>query len=157
MLAFSFLTECQIVSNEQKQVPIAEGLYTWPSSHPQLIASKCKACGEVAFPSQGSCPSCTGDATEDVLLSRSGKLWTWTIQHFPPPHPYISPSEKFEPFGVGYIELAEGIRVESRLTVSDPAQLEIGMTMELVIEKYMDAEDGSQLMTYAFAPVHESA
>ena len=135
------------------QVPIKEGLYTWPAAEPQLIASRCTDCGEVAFPKQDGCPNCSSEATEEMLLSRRGSLWTWTIQHFPPPSPpFIGDAESFEPFGVGYIELPEGIRVESRLTESDPAKLEIGMEMELRIEKFKQAEDGSELMTFYFAP-----
>jgi uncharacterized OB-fold protein len=136
-----------------KQAPIREGLYTWPAAEPQLIASRCTDCGEVAFPKQDGCPSCTGRHGEEILLSRRGTLWTWTIQRFPPPSPpFIGDSEHFVPFGVGYIELAEGIRVESRLSESDPAKLEIGMEMELRIEKFTDGKDGTELMTFVFAP-----
>jgi len=145
--------EHRIVNSESERLPIAAGLFTWPSEAPQLIASKCKACGEVAFPKQASCPNCTGDATEEVLLTRRGKLWTWTIQRFPPPPPFIGDRENFVPYGVGYIELPEGIRIESRLTTSDPEALEIGMEMELVVEPFIDGEDGSKLMTFAFQPV----
>jgi uncharacterized OB-fold protein len=147
------MTEPRIVSSTAKQLPIAEGLYTWPSATPQLIASKCTGCGEVAFPKQSSCPNCTRDATEEVLLTRRGKLWTWTIQSFPPPPPYTGDVDDFVPFGVGYIELPEGIRIESRLTTNDPNELEIGMEMELVIEKFKDGEDGQELMTFAYRPV----
>jgi uncharacterized OB-fold protein len=142
------------MSEQSNRIPIQDGLYTWPAESPQLIASKCQACGEVAFPKQSSCPNCAGDATDEVLLARKGKLWTWTIQHFPPPAPpFAGDPETFVPFGVGYIELPEGIRVESRLTVNDPDALEIGMEMELVIEKFMDGEEGGELMTFAFQPV----
>ena len=138
----------------KNQVPIQEGLYTWPSQSPQLIASKCKDCGEVAFPRQASCPACTGGSTEEILLSRRGTLWTWTIQHFPPPTPpYAGARADFVPFGVGYIELPEGIRIESRLTENEPDRLEIGMEMELVIEKFGENDEGNELMTFAFEPV----
>jgi uncharacterized OB-fold protein len=139
-----------------RQLPIQEGLFTWPSERPQLIASKCKACGEVTFPKQDSCPGCTGRNAEEILLGRRGKLWTWTVQHFPPPVPPFAGSadrERFVPFGVGYVELPEGIRVESRLTENDPERLEIGMDMELVIEKFIEDEKGNDLMTFAFRPV----
>lgn len=136
-----------------KQIPIAEGLFTWPSQSPQLIASKCTACGEVAFPAQASCPNCAGDSTDEVLLHRRGTLWTWTIQRFPPPHPYAGDTDNFVPYGVGYIELPEGVRVESRLTVNDPEKLGIGMEMELVVQKFADDGDGNELMTFAFQPV----
>jgi uncharacterized OB-fold protein len=135
------------------QVPIKEGLYTWPAAEPQLIGSRCQDCGEVTFPKQEGCPNCTSEATEEILLSRRGTLWTWTIQRFPPPAPpFAGDRESFVPFGVGYIELAEGIRVESRLTENDPEKLAIGMEMELCIEKFKDGEDGTELMTFAFAP-----
>jgi uncharacterized OB-fold protein len=144
------------VGSTGNQVPIREGLFTWPSERPQLIASRCKACGELTFPRQDSCPNCTGRNSEEVLLSRRGKLWTWTVQHFPPPAPpYIGVAdrESFVPFGVGYVELPEGIRVEGRLTENDPGKLEVGMDMELVIEKFVDDEEGNQRMTFAFQPV----
>lgn len=137
-----------------KRVPIHEGLFTWPADEPQLIASRCTACGEVAFPRQGSCPNCTGDETETINLSGRGKLWTWTIQRFPPPAPpYIGDADRFVPFGVGYIELSEGVRIEARLTENDPAKLEIGMDMQLVIEKYDEDADGNERMSFAFQPV----
>ena len=133
--------------------PIADGLFTWPSDAPRLIASRCTRCGAVAFPAQQSCPKCTSEAVEETLLSREGELWTWTIQRFPPPHPWVGDPKTFEPFGVGYVELPEGIRVEGILTTADPDALEIGQTMELVTHPYGEAEDGTPLVTFAFAPV----
>lgn len=136
------------------QLPIDAGLYAGTPEAPQLLGSRCDDCGEVTFPKQNSCPSCTGAATEEILLSRSGTLWTWTIQRFPPPvPPFKGDPEHFTPFGVGYVELAEGVRVEGRLTECDPEKLAIGMDMELVLEKFLDAEDGDEVMTFAFRPV----
>ncbi len=141
------------MSEAARRVPIAEGLYTWPSQAPQLIGSRCQKCGEVAFPKQPSCGHCASEDCEELLLSRRGTLWTWTIQSFPPPPPFIGDAEDFAPFGVGYVELPEGIRIESRLTTHDPADLEIGMEMELVVEKFKEGSEGEELMTFAFAPV----
>lgn len=141
-----------------KQVPIQAGLFTWPSESPQLVASRCKACGALTFPRQDGCPRCTERGAEEVLLSRRGRLWSWTIQRFPPPvPPYIGPAdrESFVPFGVGYVELPEGIRVEGRLTENDPARLEIGMEMELGVEKFLEDENGDELLTFAFRPVRD--
>ncbi len=140
-------------ANDSKQVPIAEGLFTWPCDEPRLIGSKCGACGEVTFPAQSACPACPADDSETVELSRRGRLWTWTVQNFLPPVPYAGEAAEFTPYGVGYIELPEGLRVESRLTENDPARLEIGMEMELVIERFADDGNGGELVTFAFAPV----
>jgi uncharacterized OB-fold protein len=88
------------------------------------------------------------------LTSRRGTLWTFTIQRFPPPAPpWLGDAERFAPFGVGYVELPEGVRIESRLTESDPEKLEIGMEMELVIEPYDRDADGNERMSFAFRPV----
>ena len=40
------------------QVPVAEGVFTWPADDPQLIGSRCADCGMVTFPTQDSCPRC---------------------------------------------------------------------------------------------------
>ena len=136
------------------QVQIDASLYKGPPDAPQLVGSRCAACEEVTFPRQNSCPACTGSATEELLLARRGTLWTFTIQHFPPPvPPYKGDPENFTPFGVGYVELPEGLRVESRLTECDPEKLAIGMEMELVLEKFVDDENGDEIMKFAFKPV----
>jgi uncharacterized OB-fold protein len=136
-----------------RQIPIAEGLFSWPSEEPRLIGSKCADCGEVTFPAQTRCPACPGSDCREVPLSARGTLWTWTIQNFPPPVPYAGDVRSFVPFGVGYIELPEGVRIEARLTENDADCLRIGMDMELVIEKFADGEDGAELMTFAFRPL----
>jgi uncharacterized OB-fold protein len=140
----------------RKQIPVEEGLFTWPAENPQLIASQCRSCGEVAFPREEGCGNCGGEDVVEKLLSRRGQVWTWTIQNFPPPIPPYRGSgdrDTFVPYGVAYIELPEGIRVESRLTLNDPEQIEIGMEMELVIQKFIEDADGNELMTFAFQPV----
>lgn len=135
------------------QTPIADGLFTWPSDEPRLVGSKCPDCGEVTFPAQTRCPACPGDACEQIELSARGTLWTWTIQNFPPPVPYAGDAKSFVPFGVGYVELPEGVRVEARLTENDAERLAIGMQMELVVEKFAERDDGTEVVTFAFRPL----
>jgi len=139
------------------QVPVAEGLFTFPSDSPQLIGSRCIECGIVTFPTQGSCPRCASTAMEDQLLSRRGQLWAWTTQDFPPPSPpYSGPTGKdFVPFAVGYVELPGEVKVETRLTESDPEALTIGMDMELVLVPFRTNDDGDEVVTFAFAPVRK--
>jgi uncharacterized OB-fold protein len=112
--------------------PVADGLFTWPADQPRLIGSRCRECGVVTFPAQRSCPRCTSVDVEERLLGRTGTLYTWTVQGFRPKPPYAGP-EEFEPYGVGYVELPGEVRVEARLTESDPSRLQIGMEMELTL------------------------
>ena len=50
------------------------------------------------------------------------------------------------------VELPEGVRVITRLTESDPGALSEGQPMELRIVPLHRDEDGSDVVTYAFAP-----
>ena len=136
------------------QVPVAEGVFTWPSDEPQLVGSRCTSCGIVTFPAQESCPRCASTDMAEHLLPRHGRLWAWTTQDFPPPAPpYAGPSGKdFVPFGVGYVELPGEVRVETRLTVADPAVLRDGMEMELVVLPFRTDDDGNEVVTFAFQP-----
>jgi uncharacterized OB-fold protein len=137
-----------------ERVPIQEGLFTWPCASPQLIGGHCGGCGGWHFPVQDNCPHCAGLSVERQPLSRRGTLWTWTIQTFAPPvPPYRGAVEGFVPFGVGYVELPEGLRVQGRLTVNDATKLRIGMAMEVTLEPMAVDEQGRELMCYAFAPV----
>lgn len=142
------------------RVPVAEGLFTWPDERPRLIGSRHRETGVISFPAEPS------DAeAEEILLSRTGTLFTWTTQQFvPPAPPYTGDTdpESFVPYAVGYVELPEGILVEGRLTESDPERLVIGQEMELVLvpfrtEPETASEPSRVIVTFAFAPVAASS
>lgn len=138
-----------------KQVPVAEGVFTWPAEQPRLIGSKCVDCANVMFPTQGSCARCSGRTTETIELGTRGTLWTWTIQGYPPkspPYAGDASPKTFESFGVGYVELPGEVKVETRLTVSDPDEIEIGMEMEMTLVPLYTNDDGDEVVTFAFAP-----
>ena len=139
------------------QVPIAEGLFTWPSNDPRLLGSKCQNCGVVTFPAQTSCPACSSFDTKEVELERRGTLWTYTLQCFLPNRPpYEGPEtpETFKPFAVGYVELPDQTRVQTRIKTRDVERIHVGMEMELVVEKYIE-RDGKDVVAYFFTPVDE--
>ena len=56
------------------------------------------------------------------------------------------------PFGFGVVELPEGLRLITRLTVADPAALRVGMPMRLMLVPLHVDEQGREVMTYAYAP-----
>jgi len=135
------------------RIPVALGIFTWPSDEPRLIGGRCAACRVVTFPTQDSCPRCASTEMETHLLSPRGRLWAWTTQEFPPPSPpYAGPTgAAFVPYGVGYVELGGEVRVETRLTQTDG--LSIGMDMELVLVPARTDGDGNEIVTFAFRPV----
>jgi uncharacterized protein len=133
--------------------PVAAGLIAGTPDEPRLIGSRCRSCGTVAFPRQASCQACMSEDVEEHLLARTGPLWTWTIQCFPPKSPpYAGRADDFQPYGVGYVELGGEVRVEGILTESEPDQLEIGMAMELAL---IPAPGRSDAITFAFKPEAE--
>lgn len=134
---------------------IAPHLLRLDGTRPVLLGSRCRACGELYFPAARGCTRCCGTQLEAVDLGSRGRLWSWTVQGFCPKPPYDGTTNEadFRPYGVGYVELADGIKVESRLTLADPARLRIGMAMELTLEPYREDTDGTPVHTYAFRPV----
>lgn len=137
-----------------KQIPIAEGLFTWPAAQPALLGSRCNDCGIASFPVAQSCMACSGQDVTVEELPRRGTLWTWTVQRFMPKSPYKSDEteQTFQPYGVGYVELPGGVRVEGRLTENDPAKLRIGMPMEVVFEPYRHEANGDEVIGFFFRP-----
>jgi uncharacterized OB-fold protein len=135
------------------QKPIAE-VFTWPSEEPQLLGSRCDECGAVTFPAQSRCPRSHPTMTE-LPLPRRGTLVSFTTQGFLPFPGYAGgmAMEDFRPFGVGLVQLDDVVRVEARLTESDPAKLDFGMEVELEIVPLYTDEEGDEVMTFAFAPV----
>ena len=136
------------------QVAFAPDVFTWPSDEPQLIGGRCASCTSITFPVQPSCARCGSTEIEQHLLPRRGTLWTFTTQDFLPKEPYASGEtlESFKPYGVGMVQLGNEVRVEGRLTESDPAELRIGMEVELVVIPFRTDGDDT-VMTYAFAPM----
>ena len=115
-----------MVNRVSTQKALAPEISTWPDENPQLIGSRCGACGATTFPVQQRCPRCSGGEMSDVLLPRRGTLVAWTTQGFPPGAPYKGPTGKdFVPFGVGLVQLDDVIRVEGRLTENDPEKLRV--------------------------------
>tara|TARA_R110000850_G_scaffold124175_1_gene242261 strand:- start:29 stop:454 length:426 start_codon:yes stop_codon:yes gene_type:complete len=137
-----------------KQVPIAEGLFTWPSTNPALLASRCQRCGIASFPAAESCMACSGQDVAIEELPRRGTLWTWTVQQFMPKTPYRSneTAQTFKPYGVGYVELPGGVRVEGRLTESDPQKLRIGMKMDVIFAPFRTEDNGDEVINFFFQP-----
>ncbi len=141
---------------EPKRVPIREGLFTSPLDDPgqvTFMGSRCAACGEVALGKQAACGNCGGDQMAEILLSRRGKLWTYTVIRHRPPGDYKGP-DPFVPFGLGLVELPEGLRVLSPLACA-LGVLKIGMDLELEVYPLFRNDKGNEVMAFRFKPVQE--
>ena len=142
--------------SEVKRIPIVEGVFTETADGPRLIGSRCADCGTPQFPRSPVCrnPQCNGRNVEDVMLSPRGDLWSYTIQHYKPPAP-MRFDDPFVPYGIGLVDLPEGLRVLSMMTAADPDRLKIGMKVELVLEPLHHDDDGNEVITWKFRPAAE--
>ncbi len=72
---------------------------------------------------------------DEVELSPTGKLWSYTTNHYEPPEPYVS-ADPFVPYTVCAVELRdEQMVVLGQLSeAADPADLQVGQEMSLVEE-----------------------
>ena len=136
---------------------IAEDLVTsLDEQTARLLGARCRDCGVYSFPKRLGCAYCSSANLETAELSRRGTLWTWTSQSFRPPSPpYLGPecpTEDFAPIYVGYVELPNQCRVISRLLVSDPEELQIGMELELALFEFRQDAEGGSVVSYGFRP-----
>ena len=98
-----------------------------------LTGSRCQHCGTVAFPPARGCQSCGRSSQEPLELGGRGTVWGFTVQRFAPKSPpYVVPAGGFVPFAVGYVELPEGVKVESVLDCTDFAELDGDAEVTLV-------------------------
>jgi hypothetical protein len=128
---------------------IAEGLVT-EDTPPRLIGGRERDSGRVVFP----CPP--GDRYEPVALSRTGTLWSYTIQRYRPKSPPYAGPEAFRPWAVAYVELPGEVIVESRLTDVAFEDIRIGMPLELTMIP-LDPEAADSVLIPAFRPTGAAA
>jgi uncharacterized OB-fold protein len=115
---------------------------------PALVGSRCPACGEVSFPLRPVCPACKREGTERIHLSRTGRLYSFTVC-------FTAPQGWLAPYYQAYVELPEGVRVFSLIAdeirpVEDG--LKIGMPVELISEVARTGPSGETYVTYKFRP-----
>ena len=134
------------------RVPIEAGFFRIPedpAEPPRLLGSRCPACAEVFFPRRLVCAQCLHEGTEDVDLSTTGRLWTWTYCHVPL---FGKSDVDVSGYGVGQVDLPEGPRVQSIL-LGGPGDFSIGMPMEIDLETLRENSDGDEVVIYRFRPV----
>lgn len=138
-----------------RQVPAVEGWFT-SGEAPALIGARGAESGSYFFPAAvavSANPSAPFEEREEVLLSRRGKVWSYTTNYYKPPPPYIAP-EPFVPYTVVAVELErERIVVLGRLADdADPALLSVGQDVELVLGKLYEDDEGEHTI-WSWRPI----
>lgn len=127
---------------ETLATPIAEGLFV-DGPEPALIGGRDKASGRIVFP----CPA-DRERFDPFLLPRDGRIWSWTVQRFPPKSPpYLDAESPFQPFAIAYVELPGATIVEARLNGFRFEDLKVGLPCRLVLVPFAGRT------SFAFAPL----
>ena len=135
----------------KNRVPAVEGMFTMDDDTPHLIGGKGRTRGSYFFPKDmaGGDPACVADDDrEEVLLSRFGKVWSFTTSSYPPPLPYVVTTEPFEPLVIAAVHLEpENLVVCGQMmpgiSIDD---MEVGMDVELRIDTLFEDDENEYVV-----------
>ena len=150
--------ESLMAETTKRQIPIKEGMMKLPHAPGEkggLIGCKCRKCGARYFVLRDICENCQSQDLQEITLSDTGKLYAFSVMYYPAPPPY-KPPDPFVPFGIGWVELPEGLVIYSLLSENDPKKLRVGMKMELTFSKFDKDKDGNDIVVPMFKPVSEN-
>lgn len=113
-------------------VPDADTAAFWQGlAEGRLLLQHCADCGHVQYYQQGSCRECGSGRLEHRAASGRGVVHSFSVVHRAPGPAFRNDT----PYAVLLVELAEGPRMISSLVEGDPADVRIGMAVELVCER----------------------
>lgn len=142
----------------KNRVPAIEGWFT-TGDEPRLIGLHDADSGSYFFPKDmavARAPGYADSELKEVELSRTGKLWSYTTNHYQPPEPYMSP-DPFVPYTVAAVELTdERMVVLGQLDDGiDSADLEVGQEMEIVLGTLYE-DDDNEYLVWKWRPTQSS-
>lgn len=127
-----------------------EGWYTLDGDKPHLIGTCCKQCGTYYFPKQTQfCrnPACDSTEFDEVTLSRTGTVWSYTDAQYKPPEPFVA-AEPYVPYAIAAVQLEKEKMIVLGQVVSGVGvdQLKVGKNVELVLETLHEDDDSVKVI-----------
>jgi uncharacterized OB-fold protein len=96
----------------------------------RLLVERCAACGAESFPPRGMCRSCRGRVMVPFEITGRGHVYSYTVnyQRWLPELPV--------PYAIAVVEFPghPGVRVAGRLRGCAPAEVAIGMVVDVGFE-----------------------
>ena len=140
----------------KKRVEAVGGMHTI-EGEARLIGAKVAGRETYFFPKHlaGGDPAVpAGAELEEVLLSRRGKVWSYTTSNYQPPAPFVAATDPYEPITVAAVELDKEKMVVLGQCVAGvtPEDLEVGTEMELVADT-LYSDDDCDYLVWKWCPV----
>ena len=131
------------------RVPAIEGWFT-TDDEPRLLGARGVESGSYFFPPRlavSANPATPFEERVETPLSRRGRVWSYTTNHYAPPPPYVAP-DPFVPYTVLAVELEEEQMVVLGLLDdgADPGGVTIGTEVELVLGTLFADEEQDHLV-----------
>jgi len=122
----------------RKPVPVAtpESDFFWEKTRQhELWIQKCIECNKAFFYPRMVCPDCLSKNLEWFKTSGKGSLYTYMINHRPPPG-----FEDEAPYAIAIVQLEEGPRMMTNIVgiENTPENLVLDMLLEVVFEDIVD-------------------
>ena len=122
----------------RKPVPVAtpESDFFWDKTRKhELWIQKCVDCDTAFFYPRMICPDCLEDKIEWFKTSGKGFLYTYMINHRPPPG-----FEDEAPYAIAIVQLDEGPRMMTNIVgiENTPENLVLDMPLEVVFQDIVD-------------------
>ena len=96
----------------------------------RLVVQRCAVCGTLRFPAREICTQCISRDAEWVPVAGRGTVFSYSVVH----QVYDPGFAGLVPYAVVIVELEEGVRLVSNLVYCKPADIRIGMPVEVVFE-----------------------
>ena len=137
--------------------PLAPAIDGWHTMNdkPHLIGTQCKSCGTYFFPKQHffcKNPDCESTEFDEVELSRTGHIWSYTNACYKPPAPFVA-LDPHVPYAIAAVQLDKEQMVVLGQVVTGVSveDLKVGMPVELVLETLHETDEDTKV-TWKWQP-----
>jgi uncharacterized protein len=113
----------------------------------KLLIQRCIGCGALRNPPRPMCPNCRSLVWDTIESSGRGTVYSYVMPH-QPRFPYFD-----YPYIVVLVELAEGVRLVSNLSGIEPADVTVGMAVQVYYQTFDGDSESGDLVLHQFRPI----
>jgi len=100
----------------------------------KLLVQVCNSCNSKIFFPRDRCPECWSQDLGWIEASGKAKIYAFSITYEGVEKPFVEDL----PIVLAWVDLPEGIRMQSNIIDCNPDEVEIGMDVEVVFKKVTD-------------------
>ena len=121
-----------------------------PGEHYRLIASRCRSCGQHAFPAKRFCSACYAGDMEMIHLKGLGRIYAFTRIAMPP-------KSMGQPYVAAYVDMDESVRIFGQIANVEAADLHIGDRVRVDFRPITTDSLGRAVVAYVFVQETEGS